>query len=100
MKVTRSHNMTSADAVSWVDAKIGEMLGEFEGSVSGLKREWKGTTLHFEFRVARIAKFRGQLAVTDDELKLDLPFPLLARGKEREARNEVNSWLDRNLQTR
>ena len=89
--------MTAPDAVAWVDTKLQEMLDEFGDAVSGVSREWQRSVLKFRFRVSRIAKFEGTLTVTDRNLDLDIPFPLLARSKEGAARNEINRWLDQNL---
>ena len=97
MKLKRAHNMTSQDAIAWVDTKIVEMLEEFGDSVSGVEKSLNGNVLKFQFRAARLVKFEGKLTVTDRDFDLDLPFPLLARSKEGRAREEINRWLDQNL---
>ena len=52
--------------------------------------------MKFQFKVS-IASFKGTLKVTEDELDLNLPFPLLARGFEGKAKAEAERWLDQNL---
>ena len=97
MELQRIHHMTHPEATAWVDDKMVEMLKQFDDSVSGVKTAWDGNVLKFEFRANRIAKFRGRLEVTDKDLRLDLPFPLLARAFEGRARTEINTWLDQNV---
>ena len=89
--------MISRDATAWADTKIVEMLDEFGDSVPDVQKAWDSNVLKFRFRAARIAKFEGKLTVTDRDLDLNLPFPLLARSKEGRAREELDNWLDQNL---
>ena len=97
MQITRRHNMSRQQAKAWVDVKLDEMLRQFGDSVSDTSHRWRGDTLEFSFRAAGLVNFRGTLAVSDSDFRLDLPFPLLARGFESRAEAEVNRWLDGNL---
>ena len=97
MQITRQHNRTRQQAKAWVDEKLTEMLHQFGDSVSDASHRWRGDTMEFAFRAAGLVSFRGTLAVTDSDFHLDLPFPLLARGFESRATDEVNRWLDDNL---
>ena len=97
MQIIRRHNRTKQQAKAWVDDKISEMLTRFGDSVSDMSHRWRGDTLDFAFKAAGLVNFRGSLTVTDSELYLDLPFPLLARGFESRAEAEANKWLDDNL---
>ena len=97
MRVRRPHSMTKQEAKDWVGSELLDLLNQFGDSVSDVSHEWKGDALSFRFRVSRIASFKGALTVTDTDLDLNLPFPLLARGFEGKARDEVEQWLDKNL---
>ena len=97
MQITRQHNRTRQQAKAWADVKLAEMLQQFGDSVSDVSHQWRGDTLEFAFRAAGLVSFRGTLAVTDTDFRLDMPFPLLAKGFEPRAEVEVNRWLDDNL---
>ncbi len=97
MRVKRPHGMTKQEAKDWIGSELPNLLNQFGGSVSDVSHEWRGDALRFRFRVSRIASFKGALTVTDTDLDLDLPFPLLARGFEGKARDEVMRWLEDNL---
>ena len=89
--------MTKQEAKDWVGSELSDLLKQFGGSVSDVSHAWHGDSMRFRFRVSRIASFKGALTVTDTDLNLDLPFPLLARGFEGKAKAEVERWLDKNL---
>ena len=89
--------MTKSKARAWVDEKLAEMLGQFGDRVSDVSYEWTGDRLMFQFRAAGMVRFKGTLDVTDSDLRLDLPFPLLARGYQGKAEAEITAWLDDNL---
>ena len=97
MKITRQHNRTKQQAKAWVDVKLDEMLRQFGDSVSDTSYRWNGDTMEFAFRAAGLVSFNGTLSVTDSELYLNMPFPLLAKGFEARAEEEANKWLDDNL---
>ena len=80
-----------------MDDKLAEMLAQFGDSVSDASHDWQGDTMEFAFRAGGLVSFHGTLAVSDSDLRLDLPFPLLAKGFEPRALDEVNKWLDENL---
>ena len=65
--------------------------------MSGVSHSWDGDSMEFRFKVSRIASFKGTLKVSDTNLDLNLPFPLLARGFEGKAKAEAERWLDQNL---
>ena len=89
--------MSKAAAKDWVGLKLVEMLDEFGGQASDISHEWDRDRFNFRFRVGRIVQFQGTLDVTDQQLDLNLPFPMLARGYQRTAEAQINDWLDRNL---
>ncbi len=89
--------MTQAEAKDWVSRELDNLLTQFGDSVSDVSHSWDGDSMRFQFMVSRIASFEGNLEVTEDELDLDLPFPLFAQGFEVTAKTEVERWLDRNL---
>ena len=89
--------MSKNGARAWLDEKLGEMLQQFGDRVSDISYEWIGDRLSFQFRAAGMVNFKGTLDVTDTDLRLDLPFPFLARGYQRSAETEINAWLDENL---
>ena len=97
MRITRTHNMTEQEATEWVDTKLSEMMAEFGDSVSDVSQAWQSNVLMFRFSVSILARFEGTLTVTGEHLDLNLPFPLLARSRERAAKAEINRWLDQNL---
>lgn len=97
MQITRQHNRTKQQAKAWVDDKLADMLTQFGDSVSDTSHRWHGDTLEFAFRAAAMLSFRGSLTVTDSDLHLNMPFPLLARSFEPRAEAEANKWLDDNL---
>ena len=97
MQITRQHNRSKQQAKAWVDDKLAEMLAQFGDSVSDASHRWQGDTMEFAFRAGGLVSFHGTLAVSDSDLRLDLPFPLLAKGFEPRAADEVNKWLDENL---
>ena len=97
MQITRRHNRTKQQAKAWVDDKLAEMLTQFGDSVSDVSHKWRGDTLEFALKVMGLVSFSGTLAVTDADLRLDMPFPLLAKSFEPRAEAEVNKWLDDNL---
>ena len=80
-----------------MDDKLAEMLAQFGDSVSDASHRWQGDTMEFAFRAGGRVSFHGTLAVSDSDLRLDLPFPFLAKGFEPRALDEVNKWLDENL---
>ena len=89
--------MGQQEAKDWVSRELSEMLTQFGDSVSDVSHSWDGDSMKFQFKVSRIASFRGTLKVTGNELDLNLPFPLLARGLEGRAKAEAERWLDQNL---
>ena len=89
--------MTKNEAKGWVSRELNDLLTQFGDSVSDVSHAWDGDSMKFQFKVSRIASFKGTLKVTDSELDLNLPFPLLARGFEGTAKSEVERWLDQNL---
>ena len=97
MRIKRPHSMTKQEAKDWVNRELSEMLNQFGDSVSNVSHAWQGDSMRFRFQVSRIASFKGAVTVTDADLNLDLPFPLLARGFEGKAKTEVERWLDKNL---
>ena len=97
MKITRRHNQTKQQAKAWADDKLSELLRQFGDSVSDASHRWRGDTLEFKFRAMGMLNLRGTLAITDSDLRLNLPFPFLAKGFEPRATAEVNRWLDSNL---
>lgn len=97
MRIRRRHRMTKRQARAWVDDKGAEMLAQFGDSVSNAAHRWNGDTLEFGFTAGGLMAFKGKLRVTESELVLDMPFPLLARGFEGRARAELNRLLDENL---
>ena len=97
MRIRRSHNLTQQEAKDWVSRELSELLTQFGDSVSDVSHKWDGDSMEFKFKVGRIASFKGTLKVTGNELYLNLPFPLLARGFEGTAKAEAERWLDQNL---
>ena len=97
MRIRRDHNMSKSQAKDWIEGKLVDMLDEFGARVSDTSHAWDRDRLNFNFRVGGVVRFRGTLDVSEDQLDLNLPFPLLARGYERTAAAEINNWLDRNL---
>ncbi len=97
MRIQRPHHMTRIEACAWVDEKLAEMLQQFGDRVSDISYEWTGDRLTFQFRAIGTLRFKGMLDVTNTDLRIDLPFPLLARGYQRRAETEINVWLDENL---
>ena len=92
--------MTTYEAKAWVESELPELLRRFGESVSGVSHRWSGDSMKFRFKVGRIANFKGTLKVTDADLNLEIPFPLLARGFEGKAKSEAERWLDQNLPRR
>ena len=88
--------MTKSEAKDWVSRELSDLLTQFGDSVSDESYSWDGDSMKFQFKVS-IASFKGTLKVTEDELDLNLPFPLLARGFEGKAKAEAERWLDQNL---
>ena len=97
MRIRRPHNMTQREAKDWVSRELSDLLTQFGDSVSDVSHSWDGDSMEFRFKVSRIATFKGTLKVTDSDLDLNLPFPLLARGFEGRAKAEAERWLDHNL---
>ena len=97
MRIRRPHSMTQREAKDWVSRELSEMLTQFGDSVSDVSHSWDGDSMKFQFKVSRIASFKGTLKVSDSDLDLNLPFPLLARGFEGTAKAEAERWLDQNL---
>ena len=97
MQITRAHNRSKPQAKAWVDDKIVDLCAQFGDSVSDWTHHWQGDTVAFSFRAAGMMRFQGTLAVSDTDLRLDMPFPLLAKGFEPRAQAEVGKWLDDNL---
>lgn len=97
MRIRRRHGLTKRQARAWVDDKGAEMLARFGDSVSNVSHRWNGDALEFSFTAGGLMAFKGTLRISESELALDMPFPLLARGFEGRARAEVNRWLDENL---
>jgi len=89
--------MTKNEAKDWVSRELSDLLTQFGDSVSDVSHAWDGDSMKFRFKVSRIASFKGTLKVTDSQLGLNLPFPLLARGFEGTAKSEVERWLDQKL---
>ena len=89
--------MAQNEAKDWVSRELSELLAQFGDSVSDVSHEWDGDSMKFQFKVSLIASFKGTLKITDRDLDLNLPFPLLARGFEGRAKDEAERWLDQNL---
>lgn len=89
--------MTQREAKDWVSRELSDLLTQFGDSVSDVSHSWDGDSMKFQFKVSRIASFKGTLKVTNRDLDLNLPFPLLARGLEGHAKAEAEGWLDRKL---
>ena len=89
--------MTKSEAKDWVSRELTDLLTQFGDAVSDVSHSWDGDSMKFQFRVSRLASFKGTLKVTDRDLDLNLPFPLLARGFEGTAKSEAERWLDQNL---
>ena len=89
--------MTQHEAKDWVSRELTDLLTQFGDSVSDVSHSWDGDSMKFQFKVSRMASFKGTLKVSGSELDLNLPFPLLARGLEGRARSETERWLDANL---
>lgn len=89
--------MTKSDAKDWVEIKLSEMLEHFGSRVSDVSRKWHDHRMSFQFRAGGIASFHGTLTVTDNDMELILPFPLLAKGFEAKAKAEAEKWLGENL---
>ncbi len=97
MRIKRPHNMTKQEARDWVGSELSDLLKQFGDSVSDVSYAWQGDSMKFRIRVSRIASFKGDLSVTDTDLNLNMPFPLLVRGFEGKAKAEAERWLDQNL---
>ena len=89
--------MTRDEAKDWVSRELNDLLTQFGDSVSDVSHTWDRDSMKFQFKVSRIASFKGTLKVTESDLDLNLPFPLLARGFEGRAKAEAERWLDQNL---
>ena len=64
--------MTQREAKDWVSRELSEMLTQFGDSVSDVSHSWDGDSMKFQFKVSRIASFKGTLKVSDSDLDLNL----------------------------
>ncbi|NUM25307.1 MAG: polyhydroxyalkanoic acid system family protein [Candidatus Buchananbacteria bacterium] len=74
------HQTTQAEAITKIDAYLDELINQnFSGvELSNKQSSWSGNVLSFSFTIKKLfisAQIKGQVVVTNNEVKLGLDFP-------------------------
>ena len=93
MQIKRKHNVPPKRAREMVEAFIPKLVEQYGDYVSNTSYSWCGSILSFAFK-ARGFNICGEIALTENEVVLDVGMPLLLRPFEGTIRPKVISAMD------
>ena len=93
MRLSYRHGYTRDEAIQALERLREELLGRDGHEVSDFRERWNGGVLQLSFR-ARGLNVSGTLAVTDNDLTLDVPLPWAVRIFEGQIRARIVDALD------
>ena len=88
MRIHIPHHTTRAEAQKRVDARLGQLLGQFGDRAEEISHEWRGDTLKFRGK-ARGLNVEGTVEITDAEVIIESRLPLIAKPFESRIRTAV-----------
>ncbi len=92
MKVTRANNTTKELAKDKLKVILPQLVAEFGAEVSNPTHQWTADVMAFSFRV-RGFEVSGELAVTDNDVVVDVAIPFFARLMEGNLRTAAEQKL-------
>ena len=93
MQIKRKHNVSPQRAREMVEAFIPKLVEQYGDYVSNTSYSWRGNTLSFSFK-AHMFNIRGEIALTENEVVLDVGMPLPLRPLEGKVRPKVIRAMD------
>ena len=77
MKVTRAHHTSKELAKDKLKVILPQLVAEFGAEFSNSTHQWTDDVMAFSFRVFGF-EVSGELAVTDNDVVVDVPIPFFA----------------------
>lgn len=90
MKMTLPHNTTRQKAKRKVEKLLERMQKEHGDMITNLVQQWKDDVLVFGFKTKGMST-KGELEITDDEVKLAGNLPLLAKPFESKIKKAIEN---------
>jgi len=92
LKITRAHHTSKELAKDKLKVILPQFVAEFGAEVSNPTHQWTDDVMAFSFRVLGF-EVSGELAVTDNDVVVDLAIPFFARLMEDNLRTAAEQKL-------